>query len=295
MLKDLIALILLSSLSVNSGSGQPKEFIKDSWKEQHILTLASYPEKKENSPSVIISAKSALALDVKSGIFLYEKNTDEKLPIASITKLMTAIIITEEEDLNALVKVSRNAAVTPGSKIWLYPGEVISVENLLAALLIHSANDAAVALAEFHAVTEEKFVKKMNQKAQKLGLKNTNFANATGLDNTENYSTARDISMLATYAIKKRIIRHFTAESNLKIQSQDGNLTHELKNTNEILGGPFNIIGLKTGNTEQAGPSLVALAKGSENHEVITVILNSENRFAETTELFNWIYQNYHW
>lgn len=263
-----------------------------------IIHVTPYPVKKENVEPLSLEAKAAMTIDFRSGAKIYEKNIHEKLQIASITKLMTAIIISEEESGEEKIKVSRKAANTPGSKIWLYPGEIITAGNLLEALLIHSANDAAVALAEYNAITEEEFVKKMNEKAEKIGLKETHFMNSTGLDNDENYSTAWDISLLATYAYKKARIRELVSRSEGKIRSVDGSITHDLKTTNEILGGPFNVVGLKTGNTILAGPSFVSVAKGpnpSLRQEVITVVLNSPQRFAETSKLLEWTYNAYSW
>lgn len=300
MLKGLITAFLISSLA-HSGlviNTTKQQLPAKNQPEINIIHVMPYPVKKENVEPISLDAKAAIAVDFRSGATLYGKNIHEKLQIASITKLMTAIIINEEESGEEKVKVSRKAANTPGSKIWLYPGEIMTVGNLLEALLIHSANDAAVALAEYNAVTEEEFVKKMNEKAEKLGLKETRFTNATGLDENKSYSTAWDISLLATYAYKKARIRELVSHSEGKIRSVDGDITHDLKTTNEILGGPLNIVGLKTGNTILAGPSFVSIAKGpnpSLRQEVITVILNSPQRFAESTKLLEWIYSAHTW
>lgn len=145
---------------------------------------SSGPIKTFENIAPVIKAKSAIAIDLKSGTILYEKNIYQALPIASITKLMTSIIALEENNLQDVVTISTAVSKTIGSKIWLYPGEKITVENLLFAALINSANDAAAALAQFNGGSIEKFVEKMNKKSQELGLVSTVFYNPTGLDSS---------------------------------------------------------------------------------------------------------------
>ena len=297
MLKTLLSLVIISVMGNSSASAileKPVENYKQ-WNSANLLSVAEYPRKTLENIEPVLETRAALALDFHSGKILFEKNADEKLPMASITKLMTAIIIAEEEDLSETATISQNAAVTQGSKIWLYPGETMRVKDLLAALLIPSANDAGVALAEFSAGTEENFIKKMNEKTEKLGLTNTHFSNTVGFDTKDHYSTARDLSLLATYAYKNPIIRSLASQSEMTIASVDGATTHKLSATNQLLGGELNVVGLKTGNTLSAGPSLVAVAKGPANHEVISVVLNSPQRFSETKLLLDWVYRTYSW
>lgn len=297
MLKTIVSLVIISLLgNAPSGAIIPETpQTAQVWQSSELLSVAQYPKKNAENIPPVLEARSALALDFHSGEILFENNPDEKLPMASITKLMTAVIIAEEEDISEIATISQNAAVTQGSKIWLYPGETLRVKDLLAALLIPSANDAGVALAEFSAGSEKDFVKKMNEKAKKLGLTNTNFSNTVGFDTADHYSTARDLSLLAMYAYKNSVIRSFAGQTEMTITSTDGATTHKLSATNQILGGELNIVGLKTGNTLSAGPSLVAVAKGPLNHEVISVVLNSPQRFSETKLLLDWVYRTYTW
>ena len=305
MLKTFLSLLLVSSLGVNTpindnklniNSSSQKKIKSKNWNASILLEVAPYPKKKETKELPSMEARSAISVDLDSGAILFEKNKTEKLPIASITKLMTAIIIAEEESLSNTVTVSSEAARTLGSKIWINSGEIFLVRDLLKAILIHSANDAAYALAEHHSGTEKKFIEKMNNKAIILGLKDTHFTNAVGFDQEGNYSTAQDLSLLAIYAYKNPIIREYASMGKTIITSQDGKTTHELIPTNQILGGEFKIVGLKTGNTEQAGPSLIAIALGPQKtHPVLSIILNSPNRFEETKKILSWTYDSYLW
>lgn len=152
------------------------------WNENVTLEASSIPEKDELNIAPVIDAKSAIIVDMKNGMVLYEKNIYETMPIASLTKLMTAVIIIEENDMNEIAQISKNASQTEGSTTWLAEGEKITVENLLYASLINSGNDAAVALAEHNAGTVKEFVKKMNTRGKELGMVSTHFVNPTGLD-----------------------------------------------------------------------------------------------------------------
>ncbi len=259
-----------------------------------ILSLSPIPVKSEEVP-IGLTAVSALVMDVSSNKVLYEKNTEEALPIASITKIMTAVVAIEEiENLDEVAIVSVNAVETPGSKIWLYGGENITYKNLLYGLLVSSGNDAAVAIAENVAGSEELFVQKMNEKATSLGMKNTNFANPHGLDDPENYSTASDIALLAGYALKKQFIRGIIDVKEMNISSTNGH-AHHITSTNKLLGVDPEIKGLKTGSTLGAGECLVALAVNPYGNEIVTVILNSQARFSETQYLKDKIWEAYVW
>ena len=259
-----------------------------------ILSLSPIPIKSEEVP-IGLTAASALVIDVSSNKILYEKNIEEKLPIASITKIMTAIVVIEEvENLNEVAVISRDATLTPGSKIWLYQGERITYENLLYGLLVASGNDAASAIAENVAGSEELFVQKMNEKRIALGMKNTNFANPHGLDDPENYSTASDLAILANYALKKSFIRSIIDVKEMNISNENGG-GHTLTNTNKLIGVDPEIKGLKTGTTVGAGECLIALAVNPYGNEIITIILNSQARFNETQYLKDKIWETYVW
>lgn len=294
MLSSLISLYIATIMppSVLNNNVSDNAFNLTSFIEERT----SLPIKDEKYISPIIEATSSIAIDLNTGKILFEKNAHEKLAIASITKLMTISIILEENDLTETTTISNNAATTEGSTMFLRSGEVISIESLLYGAIINSANDAAVALAEHNAGTVDAFIEKMNLKATSLGLLNTHFSNPIGLDQTDNYSSAYDIAQLGIYVYQNQFTRHAAKLQTFTVQSEDGNYTHKLDSTNELLGNEFlNIKGLKTGSTEQAGLCFVAIAENNTSDEIITVVLNSPARFTETEILVDWIFRAYQW
>lgn len=257
-------------------------------------TFASRPQKKPEAIAPFLSAKSYFSIDLKTQTPLLEKNIFERRPIASISKLVTAMIILERHSFDEVVTVSKQATNQTGTKIWLIPGEKITVRNLMKALLIHSANDAAVALAEHDSGNEAAFTRKMNEKAQALGLLDTHFTNATGLDEEGNYSTAFDIIHFSREALTYPFIRETVATKEGILTSVDGKIKHKLDATNELLGNKyFHVIGLKTGRTTGAGPSFVSLATDGKGHEILSVVLDSPDRFQETKVLLDWLFRSY--
>lgn len=257
--------------------------------------------KKSDLVAPYLEAKSALAYDITSGTLLFEKNIEARRRMASIAKLMTAIIILENHRLDEKVTITKPMTRVEPVKAGLLPGEEITVENLLYALLIHSANDAALALAIHDSISEEKFVATMNDRAKRLGLKNTNFSNATGLDTAENFSTASDILRLAIASLEYDFIRKAVRIPMMEIRSADGRIRHRLENTNELIKtngkNGYHIYGLKTGNTIGAGPSLIALSDGpngnGKKREILTIVLGSKDRFQESKILIDWVFRAY--
>lgn len=261
-----------------------------------VTTSSAIPVKDPVFISPIIQAEASIAIDMKTDKILFEKNAYARLPIASITKLMTILIINEENSPNETVTVSNYAATIEGSQMYLVAGEQIALENLLYGAIIHSANDAAIALAEHNAGSVSAFVDKMNAKAEELQLLNTHFSNPVGLDNFDNYSSSFDIAMLGQIVYENQFIRHAAKLTELEVKSIDGNYTHQLKSTNDLLGDEYlNIKGLKTGKTDGAGLCLVAIAETDTENEIITVVLDSPDRFYETKILVDWIFRAYTW
>ncbi|MDP2643212.1 MAG: D-alanyl-D-alanine carboxypeptidase family protein [Candidatus Peregrinibacteria bacterium] len=260
-----------------------------------ILSTKSVPVKKNTYISPIISPKSAIAVDNDTGAILYEKNPDEKLPIASITKLMTILIILDENELSDTVTVSSNASSTGGSTMFLRIGEEIAVENLIYGALIGSSNDAATALAEHNAGSTSAFVEKMNKKAKAIHLTNTHFSTPNGLGETNNYSSARDLSILAQQVYKNKFIKHAAELKEIEVLSTDASITHKIKTTNDLLGGYLNIKGLKTGTTDAAGQCLVTVAENDKGREITTVLLHSPDRFTEAKVLIDWVFRAFNW
>ncbi len=243
------------------------------------------------------NCRAALLMEASSGKLLYEKNIDEKLPIASVTKVMTLLLVMEALDNGSLklddtVTVSENAAGMGGSQAYMEPGEQMSVHDMLKAVVVSSANDGAVALGEHIAGSEKGFVDKMNARARELGMTNTEFVNITGLDNTEvHYSTARDVAIMSRELIKHEQIFNYTT---IWIDSIRGG-KFGLSNTNKLIRFYPGANGLKTGSTSKAKFCISATAK-KNNMQLIAVILGSpsgNDRFAGAKRLFDYGFANY--
>lgn len=265
-----------------------------------LFTLAETLEESNNNQMKLIeNAKSGILIDVNSGKVLYEKNTTEKLAEASLTKMMVQLIFLEYLEngkikLTDKIKVSANAASFGGSQIYLEPNEEMSIEDLFKGVCVASANDATVALAETIAGTEEEFVKMMNKKAKKLGLKNTNFVNSTGLDENNHYTTAKDLSILGRELLKHEKILEFSSiyEDYLR---EDKNNKFWLVNTNKLVRTYEGADGLKTGHTDNAGYCLAATAKRN-GMRLLAIVLgesNSKVRNTETATLLDYGFNNY--
>lgn len=243
-----------------------------------------------------INAKSAVLLEVNTGTVLYEMNADEQIPPASITKIMSLLLIMEAIDrgdisLEDVVTVSEHAASMGGSQIWLEPGESMTVDDLLKAAVIASANDATVALGELVAGSEEGFVAQMNAKAQSLGMTGTEFKNATGLDAEGHKSTAHDVAVMSAELIKHELIKNYSTVWMDTLR--DGKT--ELVNTNKLVRFYDGTTGLKTGTTSGAGYCLSATAErgGLSLAAVIMSGNTSADRFNGAKKLLDYGFANY--
>lgn len=262
------------------------------------------PEKSSDVSAPNILAKSVLLLDLNSGYRMFEKNTQEKIPIASTTKIMTAIVVLENHsnNLEDEVAITYPMVAVEGSDIKLQVGEKISVNNLLKGLLIMSGNDTAYALA-IHFGGKDKFVHEMNNKARYLGMKNTAYKDPAGLDD-EGMSTAEDLAIAGTYAMRLEKFKEIVKTTNTIIASADGRIIHELKTSNHLLKNddPYyypNAYGIKTGFTYEAGHCLVSLATYND-HSILSVVLNTneDTIFAsakESRKLLEWGFNNWTW
>ena len=263
-----------------------------------ITNDADNPIKKVETaePELTINAKSAVLMERSTGTVLFEFAADEQMPPASITKIMTLLLVFEAMDsgkfsLETKVTASEYACSMGGSQIWLEPGEVFTVNDLLKAAAISSANDACVALAEMVSGSEETFVALMNERAQELGMKNTVFKNCTGLDAEGHVSTARDIAIMSAELLKHKDIRNY---STVWMDSLRNGET-ELTNTNRLVRFYKGCTGLKTGSTDEAGCCLSASAERN-GMELISVTLGSPNtneRFASARKLLDYGFANY--
>lgn len=295
MLTTLLSLYIFSSLQTQPAETASAPFIKSIGSNITDFIEKKSPIKKPELIAPVIEAEGSIAIDIETGTILYAKNENKRLAIASITKLMTTLIIIEENKLDEVVTVSKNATGTEGSQMQLKPGEEITVENLLYGSMIHSANDAAIALAEYNAGTVSNFVDKMNNRAVELGLINTHFANPIGLDSSQNYSSALDIAKLAQFIYHNKFIKKAAKIKELEVKSASGKYTHKLTTTNDLLNSYLKIKGLKTGQTREAGLCLVSIAENEKGNEIITIVLNSPARFQETKILVDWVFRAYNW
>lgn len=252
-----------------------------------------------NEEKLIENANSGILIEASSGEILFEKKKDEKVAVASMTKMVAQIIILENIENGNLswdekIKVSSNAAGMGGSQIWLQPGEEMSVRDLMKGITMASANDATVALAERIAGTEEAFVKLMNDKVKELGLKNTHFVNPTGLDEENHYSSAYDMAMIAKELLNHEQILEFSSvyEDYIRIDTPN---KFWLVNTNKLVRFYEGADGLKTGFTDNAKYCMAVTAK-RDNMRLIAVVLGEESgkvRNSETMELLDYGFNLY--
>lgn len=254
--------------------------------ETATIPMASVPE---------IKAKSAILIEASTGDIIYKKDEDLKLSPASITKIMTMLLIIEAIENKKVsfydkVTASEHAASMGGSQIWLEVGETMTVHDLLKAVAVGSANDASVALAEHIAGSEEGFVSMMNQRAKELGMKNTNFANACGLDDDNLYTTAKDVAIMSRELISHDVIKQYTTIWMDTVRNE----TVQLVNTNKLVRFYRGATGLKTGTTNGAGCCLSATAK-RDGMELIAVIMGAESsneRFSNAKKLLDYGFAN---
>ena len=254
----------------------------------------------EGNAQISISSKSAILMDVASGQILYEKNAHDKLPPASVTKVMTMLLICEALDsgkitLDDNVQISENAASMGGSQIFLEPGEVQKVDTLLKGIAVASANDGCVAMAEYIGGSVESFVEMMNAKAKELNMKDTHFVNTNGLPVDNHYTSAHDIALMSRELLKHDVINKYLTTWMDKVVVGKKQATVGLANTNKLIKHYQGATGIKTGFTQQAKFCLSASAKRGDTH-LVAVTLGAETspeRFKDATSLLNFGFANY--
>jgi len=259
------------------------------------------PLKQKEIPDLEISAGAAFSLLVDNKgnkKVLYKKNSKKRLPIASISKLMTALIVLDNFDLSQTVIISPKAVSQPEDFGNLKANQKLSVKDLLFSALIESSNDAAYALSEV--IGKEAFVDLMNLEADYLGLKETRFFNPTGIDSDPiNYSTTEDLAKLTVYLLNKHpLIWEILSLAELEIYDSEGNFHHKAVTTNEFLKKSkflkgFKIIGGKTGETPKAGGCLCLVLEIPQKGYLINIILNSDDRFGEMEKMIDWLKLKY--
>lgn len=255
--------------------------------------------KAEETENLAPNAKSAIMIEASTGEILFQKNANEKLAPASMTKMMSMLLIMEEIEKGNLkydeeITASENASSMGGSQIFLQAGEKMTVTEMLKGIAIASGNDATVAMAERIAGSEEAFVKKMNSRAKELGLKNTNFVTSTGLDADNHYSSAYDMALIAKELVKHEKILEFTGTYEEYLRKNSKN-PFWLVNTNKLVRFYQGVDGLKTGFTNIAGYCLTATAK-KDNMRLITVVMNepdSAKRSSDTSKMLDYGFNVY--
>ena len=236
--------------------------------------------------AVEVSASAAILMDMDSGRVLYERRADERMLIASTTKIMTALVAIRDGNLGDTVKVSREAAYTEGSSMYLKEGEELTLETLLYGLLLCSGNDAAVAVAEHVGGSVRGFVERMNDTALSLGMENSSFANPNGLDDEAHYSTARDMALLARAAMENETLVRIASTRTVTIGGRT------MTNHNKLLNLVDGCLGLKTGYTRAAGRTLVSCAE-RRGQRLIAVTLQDGNDWADHQSLFEYGFSAY--
>ena len=233
-----------------------------------------------------LSAKSAVLYDPHSESFLYSKNADTRLPMASTTKIMTALVAIESASLEATVDISDDAIGTEGSSLYLKEGERMTMGDLLFGLMLRSANDAAAAIAYEISGSIEAFADKMNEKAESLGLTDTHFTNPHGLDDKEHYTTARELAIITGEALKNDTFLQIVSTKKQIITNSDGE-SRLLINHNKLLNMYENTIGVKTGFTKKSGRCLVGAAE-RDGVRLITVTINAPDDWKDHIALFDY-------
>lgn len=256
-------------------------------------------EKKKNN-DLVVWAKKAILFDADSGKILYQDKCLENHQIASITKVMTALVLMDRvKDWDEKVEISSRAASAGGATVHFLYGEKFFAKDLFKAMLMNSDNTAARALAEHFGGTEEEFVGMMNEKAKELKLKNTKFADAAGLDDDNSHSCAYDVALMAKEALKyPMILETMQTPSHIQITSCDQfQNTHQVGNTDELLGKYSGILGAKTGFTYSAGYCLMMMREIPGKGKVIGVLLDAGelDRWTEMQKMLDWAFDRHNW
>ncbi|MEI7620333.1 MAG: serine hydrolase [Candidatus Falkowbacteria bacterium] len=303
MIESIIATIVTSFFLLNISFNDVFAFVQNPINPGAVIEKQAtihLPQKKSGIQDIQVSAYSAAVFDVKDKLFIFEKNSNDRLRIASITKLMTALVFLDTNpNWDQIYEIKREDR-RDGGKVYLYLGDKVTVKNLFYAMLVGSDNSAAIALVHSAGLSEEDFVVKMNEKAQSLGLLQTRFIDPVGLSNS-NVSTAREVALLAQATLTRSEISQAVSTEKTEFTTVAG-VSKTIESTDALLNnfpdGNIKILGGKTGYTDLAGYCFVAKFVDSQQHEIISVVLNtpSENdRFKQTAKLVRWVYDSFEW
>ena len=258
-----------------------------------VLTLPPIPLITDDPGEVPVPEAPAWILyDHSNQVVLAEQDADGRRPMASVTKVMTALVARDHTSAEEVAIISDSAAATGEAEIGVVAGERWTVHDLLAAMMVRSGNDAAVALAEHVGGDVDTFVDLMNAKAAELGMRSSRFANPHGLDAEDHYSTARDLLTMALAAMEDPVIDRLARTKVVKFRDDPNGAVRRAVNTNELLGAYPGVVGMKTGFTSGAGRVLIAVA---EQHDrvLVSVVLGTEDHFEDTRQLLEWGFDTY--
>jgi D-alanyl-D-alanine carboxypeptidase len=254
-----------------------------------LLGIVASPVQFPSTPEPPeLSAAAWIVVDTETAVTLAEENPDEERPMASVTKLMTALVVRQHADLEERIRISEVAADIGEAEVGLVAGEVWSVRDLLAAVLVRSGNDAAVALAEHVGGSVEGFAELMNDHAVELGLEHSHFVNPHGLDEEGHYTSARDLSVMASAVLDDPVLAQLTRTRLIRFKPAPTGTDRIVGNTNRLLGKYPGVTGLKTGYTNDAGRVLVTAIE-AEGRVFVTVVMGSDDHFADTSALLDYI------
>lgn len=258
-------------------------------------TYTKTPVAKANIQLLKINAKSAIIIDLNSQKILFEKNSQQKLPMASLTKMMTALVIMNHHKLDETVTIPQlqPEAVAGSQVVGVQPGEQFKLSEALRIMLIYSANDMAQALAVWDAGSIENFVVKMNSEATWWKLNQSHFVNPAGLDADGHVTSSTDLARLARILLTSPTFAEIVKTNSYQASSLEGK-AYNLISTNQLLRSRDDVFGIKTGFDSNAGECLIALAR-RDNSSIVTVVLNSPDRFAESQSMIEWAFANHTW
>lgn len=289
----ILAFVFVSSTALALSKSFDKIILYSSVVKGEEKTFPPLPVLIGKNQYPVLSAQGVMAVDLSSGINLYEKNADSQLLPASTTKIITALVSLDAYKLDQILTVGKEVKVI-GQKMGIYPGEQMKVEDLLYGLLVYSANDAAETLAQNYEGGYDSFISAMNAKAVELSMTNTCFDNPVGLDTAGQHSTAKDLVRASEVAMRIPEFAKIVGTKQIVLTDVSGKSTYNMRNINELLGVVPGVLGVKTGWTENARENLVTYIE-RDGHKVMIAVLGSQDRFGETKELIDWIFGSYEW
>ncbi len=291
MRKKICIFTIIILLFININVVYADDIIEDEFNQEDLIDILEASSQPTEEPK--LNSRIAVAYDRASGRTIWGKSENKRTAMASTTKIMTAIIVVENSNLDDVIEVSAKAAGTGGSRLGLKKGDKISMRDLLYGLMLRSGNDAAVAIAEHISGNLESFADLMNAKANELNLKDTHFVTPHGLDNPEHYTTAYELAKIADYALKNKVIASVVATKYYTINING--YPKDLCNTNELLGNVNGVNGVKTGFTNNAGRCLVT-SINRNGFNIITVVIQADtkkDRTKDSINLIEYIYDKY--